>query len=160
MIYSNFTQSPFLTWQSRHVQSGSPNHTYSLCYSFLVYFSVLQLAQSKRRYHTYTQLSSASTALIRYRPPAVISIQILLHTTPLIYQQSVDSRCQINSQCMATNRPQQKPANLIIILNDRLQYNIIAAINLLCWYLYSGKQINHYIVHSNRIVYVRLYGHD
>jgi len=56
---------------------GSPNHTYSLSYLFLVYFPVLQLTQRRRRDHTYTQLSSPSTALIRYRPPAIISFKFL-----------------------------------------------------------------------------------
>jgi len=39
---------------------GSPNHTYSLSYFFLVYIPVLQLTQRKRRDCTCTRLSPPS----------------------------------------------------------------------------------------------------
>ena len=79
--------------------------------------------KKKVRSHLHATLSSfdcphSLLATSRYL------IQIPLHTTPLIYQQSMDTRCQINSQCMATNCPQQKLANLIIILNDRLKNSL------------------------------------
>ena len=74
---------------------GSPNHTYSLSYFFLVYFPVLQLTQKKARSHLHATLFSFDCP---HPLPATSHylIQIPLHTTPPIYhQRSANIRCQI-----------------------------------------------------------------